>query len=590
MLKFASLAIIFLLAVTDAKADEPDFAPLLRLLDYCDAQYDDQQAMLEVVFHSPGYHSQIASGTSVHPTRESFYYAVALLKRNETGDVARAKKIIAAVLPLQETRSSSANYGVWPWVLEEPLDQMDSVDLNWADFCGSAMAQMLVDHADDLDAALIKQMKDSLRRAAIAIKRRDVQPGYTNIAILGGGVCAVAGERLGDQELLNYGRQRLEKCVAHTAAIDGFSEYNSPPYGKVVIAECERILQLATDDRVRRAAASLHRSAWKMVAESFHPETNQWAGPHSRFSTQHLTLTMVEFLNARIQTDPPFKVELHPQAYQERPRGYGIVTPRPCPAEFQQQFLQPDTGPRQLRRMFIEQRGSSPATVGTTWFSQDASLGSVSLSSFWTQRKPVIGYWKTSEDPAVVFRVRFLHDGNDFASMAIRTTQDHHRVLCAIHSLQRRGDWHRTLDRPADGIFSAKDLRVRVELTGKGVSAEKISGDRFALVAGKHAMLVCPAASEFNGRNVKWTHVNADGACAIEGVCYSGVAKKFDFSRPLEMKLGFGIELGSSSSVSKSQLPKLQPQPGKVIARWNVAPDSLATTKELTIAVPNGQR
>ena len=596
MMKFALLIVMLLSAVVEAKADDQPkaasaSASLKRLLDHYDARYDAEQKMLKVEFRSPGYHSGIASGTSVHPTRESLYYAIALLQRKKAADAERAQAIIGAVLPLQETQVTAPEYGVWPWVLEEPLSQMDSVDMNWADFCGSAIAQMLVEHKDQLAPATVQEMKNALHHAARVIKRRNVQRGYTNIAILGGGVCAVTGELLNDKELLDYGRQRLEKIVEHTAAIDGFTEYNSPPYGKVVIGECERILQLAKDDRVRASAESLRVSAWKMIGESFHPATHQWAGPHSRMSSLYLSRTMVEFLNDRLESDSKPTIKIHPQAYPERPRGYAVVTPIPCPAKWQQQIKKPSDPNRQLNRTFIPKTGSSPATVGTTWFSPEACLGSVSRSSFWTQRKPVIAYWKTDDDPAAAFRVRFLHDGEDFSSMALRTTQDQHRVLCAIHSLQRRGDWHRTLDRPADGVFVAQDLRVRLELTGKGASARKLSDGRFALRAGKHEIVVYPAESEFAGQDIAWKHEQKEDAAAVEGVCYSGASKKFDFSLPIEMKLGFGIQLRQTGDESKAKLPTLQPKPGKVIARWDVEPvaDSKSDKSEMIIAVPNGK-
>ena len=576
-----------LAAQFEQQADRPRQSPLQRLLEYYDARYDSEQKMLKVEFRSPGYHSTITSGTQVHPTRESLYYAVALLKRGNAGDAERAQQIVGAVLPHQETRQSAPEYGVWPWVLEEPLDQMDSVDLNWADFCGSAIAQMLVEHSDQLDPVLQQKMAVSLYRASNAIKKRDVQPGYTNIAILGGGVCAIAGELLGDEQLLQYGRQRLESSVKHTATIDGFSEYNSPPYGKVVIGECERILQLAKDERVRVAAETLRNAAWKMIGQSFHPATQQWAGPHSRTSSLRLSQTMVEFLNARIGTDSKPAIKLHPQAYLERPRGYAVVTPIPCPAQWQPRFKSLGRT-SQLRRTFIPQKGSSPATIGTTWFSGDACLGSVSRSSFWTQRKPVVAYWKTDDDPAVAFRVRFLHDGKDFSSMGLRSTQDHHRVLCAVHSMQRRGAWHRTLDRPADGIFHAQDLRVRLELTGKKVSARANADGSFSLRAGEHEIAVCPADSEFAGQALVWKIDNGQDVAAVEGICYSGESRKIDFSQPIEMKLGFGFELRRSGGETKLALPTLQSKPGKTIARWDVAPAGEAKTEELTIAVPNG--
>ena len=177
-------------------------ARLQRLLKYYDAHFDNQQQLLQEQFFSPGYHSGIARGTSVHPVRESFYYAVGLLQRGRSEDVSRSKVILAQLLSLQQVRPDQPGYGAWPWLLEEPLKKMDSVDLNWADFCGSAIAQVLVDHRQQLnDADLEKRMRAALRHAATAIRKRNVGPQYTNIAVLGGGVCAVAGEVLKDEGL-----------------------------------------------------------------------------------------------------------------------------------------------------------------------------------------------------------------------------------------------------------------------------------------------------------------------------------------------------------------------------------------------------
>ena len=298
---------------------------------------------------------------------------------------------------------------------------------------------------------------------------------------------------------------------------------------------------------------------------------------------------MVEFLNARIGSESEFQIELHPRAYLERPRGYAVVTPIACPAEWQERMQKRSSEIRELQKTFIPKRGSSPATVGTTWFSEQACLGSVSRSSFWTQRNPIIAYWKTSEDPAVVFRVRFLHDGKDFASMALRSTQDLQRVLVAIHSLQRRGDWHRTLDRPEDGRFEAKDLRVRLELTGKGVSVEEMTNGRYRLRAGGHEIVVYPADSTFENQDVIWTTQTGTDEVAVEGICYSGPVRQFDFSKLLDVKLGFGIELRENGADSKTKLPTLLSRPGKVVARWDVAREGRTDNEQMTIAVPNGE-
>ena len=514
---------------------------LARLLKYYDQHYDPSEQMLKVPFHASGYHSRIADGIEVHPTRESLYYAVALLQRGRTEDVAAANAILRKVLSLQETAvQRNKFYGVWPWLLEEPLEEMSSVDLNWADFCGSAIAQILVQHQDQLaDEKLILQMKQSLNRAAVAIRNRNVNAGYSNIAVLGGGVCAVAGEILEDRDLLEYGRSRLKKVVLLTEQIKGFAEYNSPTYGKVVIGECERILQLSNDREVRESAETIRVAAWQIFAESFHLGTQQWAGPHSRLSQRRLTDTLVMFLNHRTG----LTIEPHPRAMNERPRGYGIVTPTNCPETLLENLKESAKNTLVLKRIFKFGSDGNPAIFGTTWKTDDACLASVNRASFWTQRKPISGYWRTKEDPAVAFQVRFLHDGKSFASMGVRAVQNKNRILFAVHSLQNRGDWHRTLDRAADGRFEAKDFRLRLELDGRGTRCKKLSEDRFALSAGDKRIVVFTAASSFLGQPVKWECSERENGAYVEAICYSGEKRIFDFNELVKMQLAAAIKL-----------------------------------------------
>lgn len=533
---------------------------LEKLLAYYDSIYDASAAMLVVPFESPGYHSRVPAGALVHPVRESLYYAIALMQRGRDEDAARAEAILTKILPLQESRPTSSAYGVWPWFLEEPLEQMASVDLNWADFCGMAIAHLIVEHEDAFSRPRRRQMTMALRRAAEAIRRRDVQPAYTNIAVLGGGVCVIAGEVLDDPVMLEYGRDRLQDVVRHTERQGSFNEYNSPPYGKVVVAECERILQLCRDAASRQAADALRHFAWRMIAESFHGPTQQWAGPHSRTSRDRLRSTMTAFLSQRVDTP----IVPHPDARDERPRGYAVVAPIPCPPPWKAAFRKPLTSNRTHRRVFIRPRGREPAVVGTTWFSPQSCLGSVSRSSFWTQRKPIIGYWKTVADPAVVFRVRFLHDGRDFASMGVVTRQSENRLLCSVHPLIRRGDWHRTLDRPDNGVFRASDFRLRFELRGAQVRGLSLGEQRFALVAGSRQIVVHGTVSRFHGEPVRWAVEQAPGFAAVDAICYLGRERGFSFATLFDVQLAAGVELISREAQPISRTP----QRGKQGVEW----------------------
>jgi len=435
---------LFVFAVSVVCATTQAADPLQAFLDQCADRYSEEQQMLGQEFRSPGYHTTVASGTWVHPVLPSLDYALGLLQRNSPGDGPRAQKIILRVIGLQDADPASRTYGIWPWLLEEPLEKMSPPDWNWADFCGARLAVMLANHGPSLSDALQQAMRTSLRHAALAIKKRDVGPGYTNIAIMGGGVCAAAGEILDEAELMEYGRQRLQRVAEHSAHHGGFNEYNSPTYTMVALAECERTLHLVRDEATRRAAESLRRVAWQTIADSYHPGTGQWAGPHARSYSDYLFPRTAAYLTE--QTGTPIPV--HPQADQNRVAALPVPWCLPCPDELRDRFRSLPSETCELQRTFV--RGTTPerSTIGTSWLTADICLGSVNRGTFWTQCRPLIGSWKTERDPAVVLRLRFLHDGQDFASMGVVTAQAGGQSLAIAYPLRNRPGWVEHVNRP----------------------------------------------------------------------------------------------------------------------------------------------
>lgn len=116
------------------ESQEPNFNPELNLLGG--------------VFHSPGYHSRIPSGTWVHSTRTNIYYALALLELGDEAYRDRAAAVIRNILALQVTDPYDPAFGIWPWNCEEPVPMMAPPDWNWADFIGAALCHMLKEHRD----------------------------------------------------------------------------------------------------------------------------------------------------------------------------------------------------------------------------------------------------------------------------------------------------------------------------------------------------------------------------------------------------------------------------------------------------------
>lgn len=504
-----------------------------------DKQYDAKQAMLRTKWHSPGYHTTIPSGEWVHPTRESLAYALALLQACEAERVSRAQDIIRKVIGLQDTDPTSKTYGIWSWVVEEPLDKMSPPDWNWADFLGAMLAQMLIEHGAQLDPGLAADMRASLRHAARAIVKRNVGPGYTNIAVMGAGVTLATGEILDDAGLVTYGANRLRRIVEHHDYHGGFNEYNSPTYTVVALHECERILQLIRHEAARANAEKLRRAAWQVIADHFHPATGQWAGPNSRAYRPWLTVATASYLAEQTGVD----IRVHPDVGSGTSPCHHLVAGLPCSPDLVDRFRRLPEPEVQVRSRAIRRDSDKASTWMTTWLTPDVCLGSVNHDSFWTQRHVVKAYWNGSDGVPVILRLRFLHDGVDFSSAYVHNVQESNRVLSAVSVVTNRGDFHPSLDRPKDATFEAADFRLRYELAGAEATAKDLGNGRYELAAGPYRAVIHTLPGHFGAYPVAWECAGEEGKAYVDAVCYQGEKRRFCLPDLGQTVLVAGMEL-----------------------------------------------
>jgi len=510
----------------------------MTLADYLaqqDAHFDPAPGLVGHAAATPGYHTQVRDGTWVHSTLGNLDYALTCLATRAPRWRRRAAAVIATILDHQDPDPASRTYGIWPWFVEEPLAAMQPPDWNWADFCGARLAMMLDRHERALPAELVTRMRAALGHAARAIIRRDVGPGYTNIAIMGATVAAAAGELLDAPDLLDYGRARFARNVAHTRWHGGFNEYNSPTYTMVALAECDRALDLVRDPAVRADAERLRRVAWRTIAEHFHPGTGQWAGPHSRCYADRLAPATVELLSRLTRTPLAAHGVLGGQG---RTPGFSFLRQRLCPPVLRPRFAALPAEQVELRRRFIRCDNDAESTWGTTWLSTDACLGSVNRDVLWVQRRPLLAYWRTPDDPAVVLRLRCLKDGRDFAAGAVTTTQHGPRALSVLGFARGMGDFHVSLDRPADGCYEACELVFRYELSGQGVDLEAY-GTAYALRAGGWQAVVQPLATP----GVIWRPGGEAGRVWVEARVYRGPRRRFGPDELAAVAYGAALEL-----------------------------------------------
>jgi hypothetical protein len=541
-----------------------------------DERYDASEKMIRRPFSSPGYHTTLKGGY-VHPTRDSLGYAVALLDSGQRERLGRACEILRRVIALQDQDPNSRTYGIWSWFMEEPLEKMSPPDWNWADFCGAQLLAVALDHMERLPEQLQGQLRDSIIHAAYSIKRRNVGPGYTNIAIMGTYVTLVAGELFENAELFEYGKARLRRFYDYTFEKGSFSEYNSPTYTVVAVEEIARMARDVKDADAQKLISELNRFAWRHLARRFHPPSRQWSGPHSRC---YRTL-LGEGTLAFIQRATAGKVR-----FVDQTRAWESLNAcrlrAECPAELFGYFTELNE-PRLEVEVFNKGGAGSHDIVGTTYLTADYSLGSVNIGDLWNQRRPVLAYWQTEKGPAAMW-IRCLHDGYDYSSASIFCVQDKADVLGAVVFATDRGDTHISLDRIKDATIRAKDLRVRLQFEGAlddlrlpekfevGRAAGFTSGALSACFQVPHAVF---------GRNSMTTEVGRNRREAwIDVVLFTREAEEqINFARMEEAAVVFTLSMAPSPLAPQSSPPTITLKNTNLTAQWKRPsdPDMLLT-------------
>lgn len=529
-----------------------------------DRNYNSEICMLGTEWNGPGYHSKIPNGTWVHPTRNAIYYALFLLKTGDTANCDRAAKIIATVLTLQDKNPYSPTYGIWPWLHEESLQEMSPPDWNWADFIGAGLAHAVKEFSSSLPDDLCEEIKESLGHAAWSIFRRNVQPDYTNIAIMGTAVTAAAGELLNEPRLADYAFERIKRFVEYTEEQGGLNEYNSPCYTFVALHETERILQLVETSRIREYAEKLRYIIWECLATHFHPGTGQLAGPHSRTYGDKLFSSTYDYLEEA--TGLNFAAAAEAEAKAQLPE---FVTPLPCPDDLKNHFARLPELEICRKDRFVKKESESKSLYGTTYMTESFCLGSINREFFWTQRRPLIAYWSTMSESAVVLRLRFMKNGKDFSSAGLYNVQDKARVLTGIKMFSNLGDYHPGLDVPKDGVFKAESLVLRYELTAQEAEVKQLDEHRYELKAGAEKAVIHALPGKFNGTPVEWRTGTADGQAYVEAICYEGPEKDFVFDESFTVELAAGLELLKDDESFTSELPEFKLSGNQAELNWN---------------------
>lgn len=394
-----------------------------------------------------------------HVVRESIFYGIGLMYVNPEKNAPIVSKLIRQVCALEDCDENSRTYGVWPLYMEEPVQTRERPDWNWSDFCAKGLLQFIIDYSGYFEAGLIDEVKHAVVCAARAIKKRDVNPSYTNISVMGSYVTLAAGEYLGDSEMTEYAKGRFKKLFCYNMLNGCVSEYNSPTYTIEALTDLSLIRKHIHDEEIREMTDLLLDMQWKYTMEHFCAENKQWTGPHSRCYETIQGKRLLSFLQVglgerfRIIEDGDFEPEpMWVQSGMEIPEQYIAYAAVRGIKSFMRHAVLND-------EIYVQ---------ASMWRNGCRSIGSFSFCDFWTQRRPVIAYWGGEAFPRYM-RLRLMHDDFDFTSGLLKTVQADNLVIGSVVLCNDHGDRHFNLDPICHKQISAEYIALRFEIGGRDI-------------------------------------------------------------------------------------------------------------------------
>ncbi|WP_263417215.1 hypothetical protein [Terriglobus albidus] len=220
--------------------------------------------------------------------RESSWYALGLLFRDQPGDRERAAKILDAVLKQQYTDPNVPWYGTYKRTPAEPMPPSKSelwrdYDPNWRVFIGTTFAMILIEYPDRIPAELRQRMYKAIDLAIDGEMREGrLIPAYTNIALMYGFLWDFAA-------IHDHNAAWKKKSVAWNEAVyrlfekyGTFPEYNSPTYSGVDIYGLALWRDYGSSAHMREMGGAMEASLWRELANYYQPDLRNLSGPFDR--------------------------------------------------------------------------------------------------------------------------------------------------------------------------------------------------------------------------------------------------------------------------------------------------------------------
>jgi hypothetical protein len=250
------------------------------------AYYDNSVKLLK----SPQLYSRGEGGPrgTYHMVRESSWYALGLIVRDQPGDRQQAAEILDAVLKQQYLAPGKPWYGTFRRAPEEKDPPPDSVmwkdfDPNWRVFIGTTFEIILIDYPDRVSPELTKRLYEAIDRGIegeMAEKR--LLPSYSNIALMYGALWDFAAAHDNRADWKKQSAEWTESVYKLYKQFNTFFEYNSPTYCGVDLYGLALWRKYGSSERIRTIGAEMEAGLWRNLASLYQPNLRNLSGPYDR--------------------------------------------------------------------------------------------------------------------------------------------------------------------------------------------------------------------------------------------------------------------------------------------------------------------
>ncbi len=214
-------------------------------------------------------------------------YALGLLLRNQHDDSGRAVLALESVLAHQIIAPGLASHGTFarmPEEMQQPENPQvwSDYDPNWREFIGTTLFLILDTFSDELPPDLVARIEDTLRIVVETSVAREVDPSYTNIALLSAYLCNYAGNYFNEASWSDYGEKLGSALFKIYQETETFEEYNSPTYYSVDLIALAYWRSYAPSARLREYGEIMEKGLWKQIGDFYHAGLKNMSGPYVR--------------------------------------------------------------------------------------------------------------------------------------------------------------------------------------------------------------------------------------------------------------------------------------------------------------------